>query len=209
MALVLDLRSEQRDDGKQLTIWDTTEGWGTGGNDDVTDITRVTIKVEYHVYGNDYSTYTDYGTATFDYTAGDITAQSSLKFYIYSDESNLIVKDYVDSSEQTLSTTVYTDEILNDGIWRVTYTIYKGAYSEIDSQSFYYLLNYEDKVAVYEEGRALNDDYKLEELEYNSAVEQFLLRNAILKAEEYSAAAGQLEITEEIQQTLKNIMSDE
>jgi hypothetical protein len=143
MALTPSLSYSERNDNKVLTITDTTNNWGVGGNPNPADVTVITLGV--------IITISD-GTHVH-YDAIDLHAIQAHA------TQGAMVWD-IDSSMLKVSTiaTIGTDEELPDGIWNITYTLNTTAGTPEDI-----FIDGQVRVAVYELLRALPTIYNCTE----------------------------------------------
>lgn len=191
MAVTLDINAEQADNGRKITITDVSEE-----RTDPPSPTSVTIGIEkYNYETNAFDK--DYGSVTL---SEGYTSQDQMEYYVVPDGSNLTLE-----SKQGATGTFnpYSDDIITDGIWRISY----GTNLETDL-NFLFHFNYESKLGVYRLYRDLPDKFQIGKIQYNTDVESALLRKAFLNSLNYAARFGQLEIIEDNDLILRDLLND-
>lgn len=192
MAVTLDIKAVQSDNGKKITINDTSEG-----RTDPPSPSSVSFTVSKYDY--DTNTYNSIGSATI--TEG-YTSQDQMEYYIEPYDGDLVVYSKQDPTKVVIG--VYDNDIIEDDIWKINYG------TSVDpAEDFLFHYSYESKLGVYNLYRDLPDHFLKDQIKYDKNVEAALLRKAFLNSLNYSAEFGQLEIIEEFDLMLRDLLNND
>ena len=194
MAVTLDIQAVQSDNGKKITVNDTSEN----RSENITDLTSVSFSIARWNYETD--AYETIGSVTLNES---YTSQDQMEYYIEIYDGDMVISSKQNSTKQTIGS--YSNDIIKDGIWRIEYS----TSHEESAQVFLFHYNYERKLGVYTLFRDLPSHFKQDQIRYNRNVESALLRKAILNSLNFSAEFGQLEIIEEIDLLLKDLLNND
>ncbi len=152
MALALDLSAIERNDNKLLTLSDTSTGWGTGGDPNVTDIaarTSLTYSLTLDIIINTTTSVTTYSQIDcYVLHGGAFATQADLVFEL--DASKLLYSGVPIGTSSTL---------LPDGIYDIVYKVqsYNGSsWDDIDVKSVSILVYGQIKQKVYDKLRKVS-----------------------------------------------------
>lgn len=199
MALALNLSVVERNDGKLITFTDTSTGWGTDGDPDVTDLVARSSNV-YSITMN-ITVNTPTAVIVCDQIdlygiAGPFLTQSDLVF-------ELNYNDILSNGQG-----IDNDQILPDGIWDITYKVQHysgGEWLDIDVRTFSVLVYGDVRIKVYNRLRQVAQGLVYDNCTSRS-IQESLLYYTLLKSIEKSAFVARKEELLSMLETLERLL---
>jgi hypothetical protein len=199
MALVLNLSVVERNDSKLITFTDTSTGWGTEGDPNVTNLdprTELTYSLTIDITINTSTEVIVCDQIDLRDLFGPFTTTADLVFPL----------DYTTILSSGVG--VDSNEVLPDGIWDITYKVQQyvtGSWVDIDSYVFSVLIYGDVKTQVYNRLRQVPNLYNSKIL-MGRDIQEPLLYYTFLQSIEKSAFVARKEELLSMLETLERLL---